>query len=331
MIVFGCLASINRERLKRDFSGVILGHDELHRLDEIIQAKKALLEIKSNFLQLDMLEQTEKKKQIIWRVLNFLNKTKIFSNRSIRKLLSSGFDFSPLTYYVQISTGCLGARSYCAVRYARGKVKSKPVGEIVEEIKFGLSGGYKDFVLVSEDSGVYGKDINTSFNALLSAIAKIGRRVRVYIYQINPSWVVDNTDFFIEQVKRSNIVFVCVPVQSGSNRILKLMNRNYQIEDVKKSLVAIKDNCPDLSIASHFMVGFPSETDSDFQDTVDFVKKIKFDSAAVFRFGARPRTPASVMPNQISEEVKLERLKKLERVVFLTRLKSLKLPVSFSN
>lgn len=331
MVVFGCLASINREMLKKEFSGMILSHDELHRLDEIIQAKKTLLEIKSNFLQTDMLKQTEKKKQIIWKVLNFLNKTKVFSSRSIRKLLFSGFDFSSLTYYVQISTGCLGACSYCAVRYARGKVKSKSVDEVVEEIKFGLSEGYKDFVLVSEDSGVYGRDINTSFNALLSAIAKIDKRVQVYIYQMNPSWITNNTDFFIEQVKKSNIVFVCVPVQSGSNRILKLMNRNYQIEDVKRSLEAIKDSCPDLSIASHFMVGFPGEATSDFQDTVDFVKKIKFDSAAVFRFGARPRTLAEAMPSQILEEVKLERLKKLERVVFLTRLKSLKLPISFSN
>lgn len=331
MVVFGCLVSINRERLKREFNGVILSHDELHRLDEIIKAKKAFLEIKSNFLQLDMLKQTEKKKQVIWKALNFLNKTKIFSSRSVQKLLFSGFDFSPLTYYVQISTGCLGACSYCAVRYARGKIKSKPVGEIIEEIKFGLSEGYKDFVLVSEDSGVYGRDINTSFNTLLSAIAKMDRRIRVYIYQINPSWIINSTDFFIEQVKKSNIVFVCVPVQSGSNKILRLMNRKYQIEDVKKSLESIKNSCPDLSVASHFMVGFPGEAASDFQDTINFVKKTKFDSVAVFRFGARPRTPAKAMPNQISEEVKLERLKKLERVVSLARLRSLKLPFSFSN
>jgi len=190
---------------------------------------------------------------------------------------------------------------------------------------------YRDFVLVSEDSSVYGKDIGTNFNSLLSAMAKTKEKIRVYVYQINPRWLVDKPDFFIQQVKNNNIVFVCVPIQSGNNRILDLMNRKYKIEDVRKALLVIRRNCPELCIASHFMVGFPGETNVEFQDTINFIKEIRFDSAAVFRFGARPNTLAIDMPNQISEKVKLERLKQAERAVFMTRLKSLKIPVSFSN
>lgn len=330
MIVFGCLASINKERLRREFKGLTLAHNELSRLDEIIEAERSFLEIRSNFLQPGMLKQTERKKQMIWSVLNFLNKTK-FSTRSLRKMLFSGFDFAPSTYYVQISLGCLGACSYCAIRYARGRVKSKPINEIIEEIKFGLSKGYRDFVLVSEDSGAYGKDIGVSFNLLLSAIVEMNEKIRLYIYQVNPGWVIENTHFLIEQVRKNNIVFMCVPIQSGNDRILKLMNRGYQIGGIKRALEAIRKSCPELCIASHFMVGFPGETEAEFQDTMDFIKEMKFDSAAVFRFGGRPRTPAIAMSGQISKDVKFRRLKEAERTIFRTRLKSLKIPVGFSN
>jgi len=331
MIVFGCLASINKEKLKREFSGLILAHSELDRLDEIIKAKNSFLEVRSNFLQPEMLKQTEEKKQRIWNILNFLDKNKIFSTRSLRKVLRSGFDFSPSTYYIQISLGCLGACSYCAIRYARGRIKSKPINEIVDEIRFGLLKGYRDFVLVSEDSGAYGKDIGVDFNSLLSDIAQISEKIKLYIYQVNPSWVIENTDSLIQQVKENNIVFLCIPIQSGNDRILKLMNRGYQVGNIKRALKALRGSSPELCIASHFMVGFPGETDTEFQNTVDFIKEMKFDSAAVFRFGARPRTPAIKMPDQVSESVKLKRLKKVEKTIFWTRLKSLKIPVSFSN
>ena len=331
MIVFGCLASINKERLKKEFNGLILTHEELDRLDEIIKAKKVFLEVKNNFLQPEILKQTEKKKQRIWSILNFLDKTKIFSTRSLRKVLYSGFDFSPSTYYIQISLGCLGTCSYCAIRYARGRIKSKSIKEVIEEIKFGLSKGYRDFVLVSEDAGAYGKDIGIDFNSLLLNIAKINEKIKLYVYQINPSWVVENTDFLVRQIKKNNIVFMCIPIQSGNDRILKLMNRKYQINNIKRSLNTIRENCPELCIASHFMVGFPGETNVEFQDTISFIKEMKFDSAAVFRFGARLKTPAIKMPDQISESIKFERLKKVEKTIFRTRLKSLKIPVSFSN
>lgn len=330
IIVFGCLASINRERLKREFNGLTLTHNELVKLDEIVNAQNSFLEIRSDFLQPEISSRTERKKQIIWKIFDFLNRFKL-SSRSLRKVLFSGFDFAPSTYYIQISTGCLGACSYCAIRYARGRIKSKFIEEILKEIRFGLKKGYRDFVLVSEDSGVYGKDIGTSFNFLLSAIAGISKGIRLYIYQINPNWLINNADFFIKQVKDDNIVFVCVPIQSGNNRILELMNRGYRIEEMQKTLWKIKKSCPELCIASHFMVGFPGETEAEFQDTINFIKKMKFDSAAVFRFGARPRTPAIGMPNQIPEETKLKRLKKAEKVIFWTRLKSLKIPLSFSN
>jgi len=330
MIVFGCLPSINSERLKREFNGLTLTHNELVKLDEIVNVQKSFLETRSNFLQPEMLKQTKRKKQVIWKMLDLLNKVKL-SNRSLRKVLSSGFDFASSAYYVQISTGCLGACSYCAIRYARGKIKSKPAGEILEEIKFGFQKGYRDFVLVSEDSGVYGQDIGMSFNSLLLAIAGINKAIKLYVYQINPSWLVNNTDFFIQQVRENNIAFVCAPIQAGNNRILELMNRGYKIEDVQKALWVIRKNCPELCIASHFMVGFPEETEAEFQDTVNFIKEMKFDSVAVFRFGARPRTPAITMSNQIPEEIKFKRLKEVEKVIFWTRIKSLKIPFSFSN
>jgi len=331
IIVFGCLVSINKERLRREFKGLILSHKELSKIDDIIKAHKNFSEIKSNFLQPEILKQTGKNKQIIWKVLNFLNKTKIFSFQNLKKILYSGFDFSSSAYYIQISEGCLGACSYCAIRYARGRIKSKSIKEITEEINFGISKGYKDFILVAEDVGAYGKDIGTDFNSLLLSIESMRKNIRLYIYQLNPEWVINNTEFLIRQIKKNNIVFLCIPIQSGSDRILRLMNRGYGTEAIKDSIKDIKKRCPDTCIASHFMVGFPGETESEFQDTLNFIKEMKFDSMAVFRFGARPNTPAAIMPNPVSEKEKLERLKKAERTIFLTRLKSLKIPINFSN
>lgn len=212
--------------------------------------------------------------------------------------------------WVNINYGCNNFCTYCIVPYVRGRERSRRPEDILAEVKGLLSDGYKEITLLGQNVNSYGKDIEgASFASLLREIGKLPGKFRLRFMTSHPK---DLTQDIIDAVaEHKNICNnVHLPVQSGSSRILKAMNRHYDRESYLALVERIKECIPDVGITTDIMVGFPGETEEDFCDTLDLVRKAQFSSAFCFVYSPRKGTPASLMP-QIDDAVKKDRITRL--------------------
>lgn len=217
--------------------------------------------------------------------------------------------------FVNIMYGCDKFCTYCIVPYTRGKQRSRRFGDIIREVKSLKDAGYKEVTLLGQNVNAYGKDLNLEYDMsdLLEEVAKTGiERVR---FVTSHPW--DFTDKMIEVIgKYPNIMpYIHLPLQSGSDRILKLMGRRYTKESYLELFNKIKKIVPNASITTDIIVGFPGETEEDFEETLDVVNVCRYDSAFTFVFSPREGTPAAKMKDDIPLEVKEERLHKLNELV----------------
>ena len=217
--------------------------------------------------------------------------------------------------FVNIMYGCDKFCTYCIVPYTRGKQRSRRFGDIIREVKTLKNDGYKEVTLLGQNVNAYGKDLNLEYDMsdLLEEVAKTNiERVR---FVTSHPW--DFSDRMIEVIgKYPNIMpYIHLPLQSGSDRILKLMGRRYTKESYLELFNKIKKTVPNASITTDIIVGFPGETEEDFLETLDVVNKCKYDSAFTFIFSPREGTPAAKMKDDIPLSVKEERLHRLNEVV----------------
>ena len=217
--------------------------------------------------------------------------------------------------WVNIMYGCDKFCTYCIVPYTRGKQRSRKSVDILNEVKYLKDNGYKEVTLLGQNVNAYGKDLENemSFSELLESVSKIGiDRIR---FVTSHPW--DFTDSMIDVIsKYDNIMpYIHLPLQSGSDRILKLMGRRYTKEEYIKLYDKIKSKIKDVAVTTDIIVGFPNESDEDFKDTLDVVNYCKYDSAFTFIFSPRVGTPASIMEDSISLEVKEKRLEELNKLV----------------
>jgi len=215
----------------------------------------------------------------------------------------------------EISSGCQSNCYYCEVKFARGKLFSYTKDLIAKGIKNSLNQGCKEIWLTSQDCGCYGRDMNSSLPELLRIICEIKKKFFIRIGMMNPTYVKFMLDDLIESYKSEKIFkFLHLPVQSGSNRILKKMNRGYNISDFKKIVKEFKKEFLFLTLSTDVIVGFPSEKNDDFQKTIDLIKRIKPDIVNISKFGPRPGTEAAKM-EQLSRKIINNRTKKLAELV----------------
>ncbi len=217
--------------------------------------------------------------------------------------------------WVNIQYGCDKFCTYCIVPYTRGKQRSRLPIDIINEVKELVKDGYKEVTLLGQNVNAYGKDldINYTMSNLLEETAKTGiERVR---FVTSHPW--DFDDEMIDVIaKYDNIMpYIHLPLQSGSDRILKLMGRRYTKEKYLELFNKIKNRVPNVSITTDIIVAFPGETEEDFKDTLDVVNKCKYDSAFTFIYSPRVGTPAALMKNDLTEEEKNRRLYELNEVV----------------
>jgi len=216
---------------------------------------------------------------------------------------------------IEISNGCLSNCSYCQVKFARGKLFSYPVEKIVEEAKLAIKNGCKELWITSQDNGCYGKDIGTNLPKLLDEICKIEGDFSVRVGMMNPSHTKQILDDLVHVYKIKKIQkFLHLPVQSGSDRILQLMKRGYVVKDFIEIVEKFRKEIPDLFLSTDIIVGFPEETNEDFQATVELLKKIKPNKVNISKFGARPRTEALKM-KQLDVKTINDRSKMLHELV----------------
>ncbi|MCK8827793.1 tRNA (N6-isopentenyl adenosine(37)-C2)-methylthiotransferase MiaB [Natroniella acetigena] len=217
--------------------------------------------------------------------------------------------------FVTIIYGCDNFCTYCIVPHVRGREKSRPVENIVNEIKDLVADGVKEVTLLGQNVNSYGKDFEEKidFADLLIEVDQVEDLARIRYMTSHPR---DFSDKLVETI--SQLDKVCnhfhLPVQAGSNKILKKMNRNYTTEEYLRLIENIRINNPDAAITTDVIVGFPGESEEDFEKTLDLFKKVKFDMAYSFLYSKRTGTPAAEYEGQVSDEVKKERLQRLMEI-----------------
>jgi len=313
LVIAGCLPEIEKEKLNDVFKGKIISTKELNQIDKLFPNNKVEFNRipYNNTVWVNMDES---------RLFCMLNKSKIL-NKLIKKLKdhllrhflgeNSPF-YNSLTgkpYLVMVSGGCFGNCSYCAIQQAIGPLKSKPIEECVDEFRGGVVKGYKKFYIVGDDLGSYGLDFNSTFPVLLSKITDIDGDYDLFIMDLNPRWFVKYYEEIKRILKNNKVKLILVPMQSGSSRILDKMNRYSDTDKFKKCLIDLKKEFPKIILVTHVMVGFPTETDEDFKESLEFVKEIGFNTGLLIPFSSKSGTKAEDIEPKISKKEINQRLR----------------------
>ena len=218
---------------------------------------------------------------------------------------------------VNITYGCNNFCTYCVVPYVRGREKSREPNDIIEEIKTLAQDGCKEVTLLGQNVNSYGSNLENKFTFanLLYEINKIDEIERIRFMTSHPK---DLTDDLIKAIKECDKVcnHVHLPVQAGSNEVLRRMNRKYTKEHYLNLVEKLKAAVPEIAITTDIIVGFPGETEEDFQETIEIVKKAEYDSAFTFLYSVREGTKAATMDDQVPDSVKHERFDKLLDVLY---------------
>lgn len=218
-----------------------------------------------------------------------------------------------VTAFVSISRGCNKNCTYCIVPTTRGPEVSRAVDEIEREVRIAVHRGTKEIVLLGQTVNSYGRDLSprVSFVELLERVSRIDGVERIRFTSPHPQEV--RQDFIDCVVSNPKVCrHIHMPLQSGSNTILKAMNRNYRREKYLSIIEALKSRVPDMAITTDIIVGFPGETEADFEQTLEVMDIVQFDNSYSFAFSPRPGTVAAGMQESLTQEQKLERLKILQ-------------------
>ena len=215
---------------------------------------------------------------------------------------------------LNVSQGCLGNCDYCSAKLARGDLKSYSIKEIKKEFETALKENCKKIYLTGQDLGCYGFDINTNLIKLLKELIKIPGDYKIRIGMINPNYALKFLKDLIQIYKSDKILpFIHIPVQSGSSSLIKKMNRYYTINDFKIIVKTLRKEIPNITIATDIIVGYPLETEKDFEKTIELIQKIKPEVLNISKFSSRPKTKASKL-KQLSSNLIKERSKKLTEI-----------------
>ena len=224
--------------------------------------------------------------------------------------------------YIKIQEGCSQFCSYCIIPYARGPIRSRPFNEVIDEIKRLAAGGFSEIILTGIHVASYGLDLanGESLPALINAADKTEGIKRIRLSSIEPMTL--NGDF-IKKIKPCEKLchHFHISLQSGCDKTLSRMNRKYTCKQFEEITDGLRKNYPDAAITTDVMVGFPGETDEEFAETVEFVKRISFADAHIFQYSPRKGTPAASFPNQVPPETKEKRSKTIAEITSESSLK----------
>ncbi len=215
----------------------------------------------------------------------------------------------PLTAVVPTSQGCLGSCTYCAVKYARGWLTSYPIKMIENYVKKAIDMGAKELYVTAQDTAVYGKDNCASLPELIEKLLEIDGDFQIRIGMMNPTYTGEIIKQLLEIMEKDQRVyrFLHLPVQSGSDRILSLMKREYDIEYFNQLIKKIRNKIPNITLSTDVIIGFPGETNFDFEQTLNCIQKNRFDIVNVSKYGDRPFAASNNFPNKIPTDIKKKR------------------------
>ncbi len=304
MIVAGCVAQAeNEEMLKREpYIDVVIGPQSYHKINKILEG----------------FEKKKKKEETDFDTIQkfeYFDKIKNTSNK--------------VSSFLTIQEGCDKFCHFCVVPFTRGPEYSRPFNKIINEAEDLIKNGVKEITLLGQNVNAYRYEENSKIYKLSSLINELGKFSELERIRYTTSHPRDMSDDLIDCYLTSKklMPFIHLPIQSGSNKILKLMNRKHTVEQYLDVYDRLKKINPLIEFSSDFIISYPGETEEDYNDTVQLIKKIKFINSYSFIFSPRPGTKASELP-LIDDEISKDRLKNIQKILFSQQMKMNK---SFEN
>ena len=304
--------SVTNESDKK--SRKIINQAKRKNKDAIVVVMGCYSQIRSGEVDTDIVIGNKDKSHILDIIDEYLNNHKQIkrvydlSNQEFEDMTITNFE-NHTRAFVKIQDGCNAYCSYCVIPYTRGGLRSKKMDKVIEEVSLLVKNGYKEIVLTGIHTGRYGIDINTNLETLLDELVKIEGlyRIRLSSIEIN-----ELTPHIIELISTNDKIakHLHVPIQSGSDKILKSMNRRYNKEEFINKINELK-KIKDISLTTDLIVGFPGEGEEEFQETMDTLKEIGFTKIHTFPYSRRNGTPASTMSNQVEEPIKKKRVREV--------------------
>lgn len=286
LIVGGCMVEVDPIRLNK-FAGDAcwIGPHKLDKINEIVD------------------------KALQGQIVHEYGKT------SIIKAGKQNKRFDSLTHILQICEGCNGGCTFCCTRIARGFLISYPIDIIVDEAKEAINNGCKELQVTAQDSACYGLDSGESFSDLLNSIAAIDGEFRIRVGMMHPKSLRGQLEEVIEAFKNNDKIynFVHIPIQTGSSKVLEEMNRLHTLNEYKSIIAKFRKEIPDLSLATDIIIGYPTETEEDFQQTLDLLYEIKPDIIHISKYMHRPGAKSSSL-KEIDHKIMKERSHRINKV-----------------
>jgi len=304
LIVWGCLTRIDTTAIKQDYTDLNGIEIKTREIIKTFRSNPSIERISSPHLvpqhvvgKLKNNGFASNLKRLIWRYCDYLNsKFDLLNNNCL---------------FIKVATGCAGNCTFCSIRKARGIIQSQPLATIITELREGLRKGFKYFNLLGTDLGAYGIDLGYNLATLLKNINEIEHDFKIGLRNVNPFFMNKMVEELIPIFRSGKVYFLGSAVESGSNRILKLMNRHYTVEGFKKSIQSIQKVSPSTIIRTQMIVGFPTETNEDFEDSLHLLDVLTFDYVEVYKCCPMSGTPAATMEGQVSQDVIDYRFRKL--------------------
>jgi len=326
MVVYGCLPDIAEERY-REFADIPnVAPREIEKIEEFFPGStKSFSEVTDN--NLIGKKSNNFLKSIVRTVQTKPTMDREFWHRMIATGLKKVTDIisPPVTpYYLFACRGCLGKCSYCAIRKSIGSVRSKSIAAVVAEFQSGIKDGYRDFTILGDDPGCYGVDLESSLPELLQALFDAGAEAERHkgrtgaaqgeivfrLNEIHPKFLIPYTENFLAMEHFSSVRSILCPIQSGSNRILELMQREHTAERFEEVVQQIHAQQPQTVFNTQMIIGFPSETEEDFYETLERVERCQFNSVVIFPYDDKYGSDSALLPEKVPEKVIQKRMRK---------------------
>ena len=292
--VAGCVGQAEGEQIIKRMNSVdlVFGPQTYHRLPELLKARQ------------------ETGRAVVETEFSVDDKFRRLAREQVSQPTSRN-----VTAFLTIQEGCDKFCTFCVVPYTRGAEFSRPVAQIINEARKLADQGVKELTLLGQNVNAYRGDAGQSSLAkLITELSQISGINRIRYMTSHPRDMSD--DLIGTHGTNSKLMpYLHLPIQSGSNRVLNAMNRGHTTEDYLKLIERLRSACPSIALTSDFIVGFPSETDKEFDQTLDIVRAVNYASAFSFKYSPRPGTPAAKNPKQIPENVKAERLVRLQNLL----------------
>lgn len=299
VVVAGCVAKAEGDNIfeRMPIVDIVIGGESYHKIGQMVDQIFENYKYEKNIKLIDIDFNTEEK---------FASLPKIRNTHNISEVIA-------------VQDGCDKFCSYCVVPFTRGREYSRPVEDIINEIKYLADNGTKEVTLLGQNVDNYSSIMKNNnktirLSDLIYIINNINGIERIKYLSSYPSQFTDDLIYAHRDLKKL-MPLIYIPVQSGSNHVLRLMNRKYTREQYLELIYKIKENVKNVAFSSDFIVGFAGETESDFDDTLDLVKRVNYAVSFSFKYSPRPNTVGINMPDQVPENIKIERLDRLQEIL----------------